>query len=415
MRACLACVIALCACGTTATGITGDAGPDADVSADAPFAGPCAWRVGPVRDLATPASASSCALADLVATRDGAWVLRGCEIEAGADYTLAHTVDRVTDDARAADPVIVTTTHARASLAASLAVDEGLSRRGVLTPEATPEPATLWRLDGSAARLGSSSVAQPPMSFSLAAYQRVMVNRAGFTAVAEQVRALWGVSMLQLDAEGAAVSAVDLGLPTWPMVRFERAPLPDRTFVMAWSVHDAATGAFTLRVRRYQEDGAPFTPDAHALDTRAAERVHLAVAPMGDGLLAVWEAVSDTLPPLSTVATRRLSRDGAPLGEETLLTAWGFYTGGLDVASSHGDALATGVSGSGVLRLSVMVLGPDGAPRGEPLTVSPVSPLAPERTMARIVATAAGALVAFQRDARTVSVAALTCEAAGRM
>lgn len=410
MRAPIALVIALSACGSTAAGTASDAGAGADVAS-----GACAWRVGPVRDLAAPASSTSCALSDLAATGDGAWVLRACEVEAGAAFTLAHAVDRVDADGLAAAPVTVGVTRARASLTPSLALDEALSRRGVLTPEATDEPPTLWRLDGSAARLGSSPIAQAPDSFSLAGYQRLMVNRAGFTAVAEQVRALWGVSMLQLDATGAAVSAVDLGLPISPTVRFERAPLPDRTFVMAWSERDAATGAFTLRARRHQEDGAPFTRESHTLDARAAERARVAVAPAGDGLLAVWEAVSDTLPPLSTVAARRLARDGAPLGAANLLTAWGFYLGGLDVASSRGDALATGVSGSGVLRLSVMVLGFDGAPRGEPLTVSPVAPVADGRTAARIVATAAGALVAFQRDARTVSVAALTCEARGRL
>lgn len=413
MRAPIALVIALSGCGSTAAGTASDAG--ADVAATDVPSGACAWRVGPVRDLALPASAASCALSDLVATGDGAWVLRGCEVEAGAPFTLAHTVDRVGADGLAMAPVTITTTHARAALTPSLAVDDGLARRGVLTPEATGEPATLWRLDGNGGRLGSSPLAPLPDGFALAGYRRLMVNGAGFSAVAEQVRALWGVSMLQLDASGAAVSSVDLGLPTWPMTRFERAPLPDRTFVMAWSERDDATGALTLRARRYQEDGAPFTRAAYALDARAAERVRFAVAPAGDGLLALWEAVSDTLPPLSTVAARRLARDGAPQGEANLLTAWGFYLGGLDVASSRGDALVTGVSGSGVLRVSVMVLGPDGASRGEPLAVSPVAPTDPERIAARIVATPAGALVAFQRDARTVSVAALTCAAAGRL
>ncbi len=413
MRAAIAVVIALSACGTTAAGTAGDAGADAP-TVDVP-SGACAWRVGPVRDLTTPSSSSACALSDLAATGDGAWVLRACEVEAGAPITLAHTVDRVGADGLATAPVTVATTHARSALTPSLAVDDGLARRGVLTPEATGEPATLWRLDGSAGPLGASPLAEPPMTFPLAGYQRLMVNRAGFTAVAEQVRALWGLSMLQLDATGATVSAVDLGLPIAPTVRFERAPLPDRTFVMAWSEREAATGGYSLRVRRHQEDGTPFTRDAYALDANAGERVRFAVAPAGDGLLALWEAVSDTLPPLSTVAARRLARDGAPLGEANLLTAWGFYLGGLDAASSRGDALVTSVSGSGVLRVSVMVLGPDGASRGEPLLVSPVAPVAPERTAARIVATPAGALVAFQRDARTVSVAALTCEARGRL
>jgi hypothetical protein len=88
----------------------------------------------------------------------------------------------------------------------------------------------------------------------------------------------------------------------------------------------------------------------------------------------------------------------------------GFYGGGVDAAATGGDVLVTAVTGSGVLRLVVAVLGPDGAPRGELIPVAMVAPTTPEREAARIVATADGALVAFQRDATTVAVAPLTCE-----
>ncbi len=407
MRAALACALCLSACGSTVTGTAGDA--SVDVAADvAP--GSCAWRVGEVRDLTAALPGEPCALEDISSAGGGAWVLRRCGAEMGP-VNRALVVDRVDADGRASPPVRVLESLSLTTPSPSIAVDDALGRRGVLIPEGPSQPASLVRLGPDASPLGATPLSQPPMSFSLAGYRRVMVNRAGFTAVAEQVRALWGVSMLQMDATGNSVSAVDLGLPMFPTAPFDRLSLPDGTFVMAWIERDRMTGVGALRVRRHDENGNGHTRDSFAIDDHPPDTLRIAVAPSGDGLLAAWEAVADTLPPLRTVAVRRLARDASPVGDTGFLTSLGFYGGGLDAAGARGDVLVTAVTGSGVLRLVVAALGADAQPRGELLMVSPVAPLAPERTVARVVATASGALVAFQRDARTVSVAPLTCEA----
>jgi hypothetical protein len=395
------------ACAETASGVVGDAG-----RVDAP-SGACRWRVGAVVDLPRQGAGVTCALVDLAAGAPGAWVVRACDRLAGdADARRPMVLDRLGTRGEA-----VTTTRAveGAEGRAWLAVDDALDRRALLLqamPGGGESLVTLGR-DGTAA---APRALQPdPMEFSLGGHQNLATTRAGFSCVAQQVRALWGVSLLQLDANGQSLMAPDLAFSREFTPRIKRLALPDRGFFMAWA-ESGAMGASALQLRRFQEDGTPLSTSAHVLDARLtpqSERTPLrvtAVPTADDGALVVWEAEADTLPPLRTVAVRRVGRDGAPRAETSLLTSVGFYGGGVDAAATGGDVLVTAVTGSGVLRLVVAVLGPDGAPRGELIPVAMVAPTTPEREAARIVATADGALVAFQRDATTVAVAPLTCE-----
>lgn len=410
-------VVAAAACAETASGVTGEAGRSdvvdaADVARDAP-SGPCRWRVGAVVDLPRQGAGVTCTLADLAAGAPGAWVARACDRLAGdVDARQPMVVDRVWTRG---DVVSTMRVAEGAAGRAWLAVDDALDRRALLLQATAGRGESLVTLGRDGAAAGARALEPDPMHFSLGDHQDLAVTRAGFSCVAQQIRALWGVSLLQLDAVGRSVMATDLGFSQSFTPRIKRVALPDRGFVMAWA-EPAMMGAASLRVRRYDEGGAPLSTAAHTLDARlanASERTPLRVtaAPTTDGgALMVWEAEADTLPPLRTVAARRVGRDGAPLAATSFLTSLGFYGGGVDAAAAGGDVLVTAVAGSGVLRLVVAALGPDGAPRGELIPVAMVAPTALERTAARIVATAEGALVAFQRDAATVSVAPLTCE-----
>jgi hypothetical protein len=408
-------VVVAAACAETSSGVMGDAGRndvvDAADAADA-ASGPCRWRAGAALDLPRQGAGVRCALADLAAGAPGAWVARVCDRLAGdPDARAPLVIDRV--DARGA---AASTTRAAegADDRAWVAVDDALGRRAALLRNAAGADETVVTLGPDGAPTGARSVTGDPMHFSLGGHQDLAVHRAGFSTVAQQIRALWGVSMLRLDAEGRSVSAIDLMFSPAFTPRIKRLALADRGFFMAWAEPGGAAAPPALRVRRYGEDGAPVAA-AQVLDARyprqgdeAPLRVALAPAAGGDALV-VWEAEADTLPPLRTVAARRVGPDGAPRAAATLLTSLGFYAGGVDAAGSGGDVLVTAVTGSGVLRVVVAVLGPGGEPRGELIPVAMVAPTAPERVAARVVATAGGALVAFQRDASTVAVAPLTC------
>jgi len=408
-------VVAAAACAETAGGVTGDAGrPDAADAADATDVaiGRCRWRVGAAVDLPRQGAGVTCALVDLAAGAPGAWVARACDRLAGdMDARRPMVVDRVGPRGD-----VVTTTRAAegADGRAWLAVDDGLDRRALLLEAAAGRGESLVALGRDGAAAAARALEPDPMHFSLGGHQDLAVTRAGFACVAQQIRALWGVSMLELDAGGRSVMARDLGFSQAFTPRIKRLALPDRGFFMAWA-EPGMMGAASLQMQRYDEDGTP-SAGAHMLDARlsaAAERVPLRVAAApaaGGGALVVWEAEADTLPPQRTVAVRRVGRDGAVLAATSLLTSVGFYAGGVDAAAAGGDVLVTAVAGSGVLRLVVAALDPDGAQRGELIPVAMVAPTPPERTVARVVATAEGALVAFQRDAATVSVVPLTCE-----
>ncbi|MFO0609904.1 MAG: hypothetical protein U0324_42490 [Polyangiales bacterium] len=391
---------------------TSDLGRDVapEAAADVP-GGSCRWRVGAAVDLPGQGAGVRCALADLAAGAPGAWVARACDRLAGdADARQPLVIDRV--DATGAT---ASTTRAAegATARAWLAVDDALDRRAVLRRGPMGGGESIVTLGRDGAPTGAQPVASAPTHFSLGDHQDLAVDRAGFTTVAQQIRALWGVSLLHLDAAGRAVEAVDL-MPTGAFIpRIKRVATADRGFFLAWA-EGADAGPGSLRVRRYRENGTAvsFTAvlDARLTSAAATAPLRVAIAPTAGGALAVWEAEADTLPPLRTLAARPLADDATPRADASLLTSLGFYGGGLDAAAAGGDVLVTAVTGSGVLRLVVAALGPDGSPRGEPLQVAMVAPPSPDGVFARVVPTASGALVAFQRDAATVAVAPLTCE-----
>jgi hypothetical protein len=117
-------------------------------------------------------------------------------------------------------------------------MDEALGRRAVLAESrsATTEGCALIVLDALGAPNSPRAITFPNGGFSLAGCRDLLPNAAGFTFLAEQVRALWGVSVVQLAPDGQTPAqmapAVYDGFPEVPFGRFA---LPDRGFAFVWS------------------------------------------------------------------------------------------------------------------------------------------------------------------------------------
>mgnify|MGYP000988188926 CR=1 FL=1 len=406
-------VVALSACASNVSGTQRDASADAvdatplpDVNTDvAPdVSARCAWRVGARVDLIT-GTATRCDLVDLVAANDGVWILRECDVRVTSTWELSlehlGTDLTLTGQARLASGAMRPMSVAQSSIA----VDDARDRRAALVATETP---SLRGFDARGNLTWQRSVGTLPTSFSLGGHRDVAVTQAGFSVVADQIRALWGGSLLRTDAMGATADVVDLRLPTAQPARFSRFALPDGGFVVAWRLPGAMGASASLWARRYDEAGAS-SDDARRITDLPTMDGRFVLRPWNGSLVALWEAEADTLPPLRGLAMRRLDASALPTIDTVALTALGFYGGGFDAAAARGDLLVAAVTGSGVLQLTVLPVRTDGAPPSELLAVGPVEPMAPDAMRARLVATATGALVAYRRTAAVVSVAALTC------
>ncbi len=407
----LAAFVVLCAaCSNTLSGVVSDAStntpdvpaarPDVapDVAPDRPVAGPCRWRAGEAVVLPRdPADRSRRALLDLVPAEGGAWVLTSDDAGGGRD--LDTTLERLdaTGHRRPNGAVRLESIHTQR---ASLAVDEALGRRAVLEEAGGTgsTPCFLSLLDPAGALTARREVTFPRGGFSLAGCRGLMANRAGWTFLSEQIRALWGVSMVQLDPMGQtpmqpAPSVYD----GFPEVAYARFALSERSFMLLW--HEAgAQGAppYRLRVQHFTEDAAPLAEPYTFHENPSPLRGFLAT-PAGDGAMALWAEPVDLPPRTYHVAVRALERGGRPRAPTRVLSELGAYQGGLSAAHARGDILATAISGSGVLRPVVIPLGPDGSPRGA-LVPIPTPPGTVQIGEVRIVPTPAGALVVYTTD-----------------
>lgn len=393
-------LVALTACASSARATRGDASPDApvDAASDAPERD-CAWRVGAVRDLVDTESAS-CELVDAI---PGAWVLRACASSAGrasvyltrfGDSTAASSEHRYALASGAFDELVD----------ASLGADPALGRGVMVIPGATGRD--LVGFDGSGVFSAAHALTDRTGGFSLGGWRSPAVRADGYAFIADQIRALWGTSLVFTGADGVATRATDLGASSEAPATVSRFSLDGGGFALGWFV-PRASGPRTLAARVYGEDGAPrgsaVTVGSLATTSRYAIRGD------AEGLVAVWEAPLDPSASLTGVALRALAPDGTARGEGATLSTFGFYGGALDAAIAHGDVLVSATTGSGVLRLSVLPVSREGVARGAPISVSMVDPAGPERSRSRVIATAGGALVAFQRTRDVVSVASLAC------
>lgn len=238
----------------------------------------------------------------------------------------------------------------------------------------------------------------PGGGFSLTGCRDLLANRAGFTFLSDQVRALWGVSMVQLDPTGATPTQMAPGLLTIvPEVPYTRFALSDRSFVFLWkSPMTAQTATPRLYAQRFNEDGTERRMPQTVQETEHMTRNFVATE-AGDGMLALWEETIDTFPTQYGIAVRSLDANGQARGAVRFLTELGFYQGGLSATLARGDVLATGITGSGVLRPAVVPLAADGSSRGAIIGL-PVPPSASLIADVRIVTTSTGALVVYTTD-----------------
>lgn len=393
------------ACPATIGGTMADGGPDVGPrlpvdsapSEDVP-AGPCRWRAGAAVVLpAITSSAPHRSILDARPAEGGAWVLTSDD--AGGDRQPDIALERVdASGSRRADGAVRFPSGYSPS-SASLAVDEPLGRRAVLEEVRALRGAHcgLTVLDARGNPSPARTIAFPTGGFSLSGCRDLLANEAGYTFLAEQIRALWGVSVVQLDAEGQTPAQVAPSvLDGFPEVLFARVGLPDRSFVLtSKETLEPPPRRTLLHLRRYDGRGLPRGEVQTPLETLRAVRA-FTVAGGVDALMALWEEADASAAPYRVVA-RALGADGSPRGEARPLASTGDYQGGLTATWASGDVLVAGIFGSGLLRPVVTPLSPDGAPRGDALPI-PVPPGATRVERVRLVATASGALVLYTTD-----------------
>ena len=409
------------ACPATIGGTMADGGPDAGLrppvdsapALDVPT-GPCRWRVGAAVVLpAITSSAPHRTILDARPAEGGAWVLTSDD--AGGDRQPDVALERVdaSGNRRADGAVRFPTGYS--PLSASLAVDESLGRRAVLEEvrELRGASCGLTVLDARGNPSPARTIAFPTGGFSLSGCRDLLVNGAGYTFLAEQIRALWGVSVVQLDAEGQTPAQLAPSvLDGFPEVLFARVGLPDRSFVLiSRETLEPMPRRTRLHLRRYDERGMALGDVQTPLETLRAVRAFTVTGGV-DALVALWEEADASTAPYQVVV-RALGADGSPRGEARPLASGAFYQGGLAATLASGDVLAAGIFGSGLLRPVVTPLSLDGSPRGDALPI-PIPPGATRVERVRLVATPSGALVLYTTDPgsypnRLVAVP-LTCE-----
>ena len=367
-----------------------------DVATDVP-PGACRWVAGEAVELHVMGDRSSRRILDVKSAEGGAWVLT--TDDAGISRQPDTTLERLdaTGHRRANGTVRIT---GSSPSFASLAIDEALGRRAILEEQRanSSSPCGLVALDAMGAPSPRRTVMFPGGGFSLTGCRDLLANRAGFTFLSDQVRALWGVSMVQLDPMGATPTQMAPGLLTIvPEVPYTRVVLSDRSFVFLWkSPMTAQTATPRLYAQRFNEDGTERRMPQTVQETEHMTRNFVATE-AGDGMLAIWEETIDTFPTQYGIAVRSLDANGQGRGAVRFLTDLGFYQGGLSATLARGDVLATGITGSGVLRPAVVPLAADGSSRGSIIGL-PVPPSASQIADVRIVKTSTGALVVYTTD-----------------
>lgn len=374
-------------CAQSATTTATDGG--APSITDAPVAtGPCRWRAGaPVVHLVASAHRS---LLDARPADGGAWVL--VSDDAGGDRMPELVIERLdaTGHRRGDGPVALPSV---ATSSASLAVREPSGLRALLTDphDRNLGDCDLTLLDAQARPASTVAVRYPRDGFSLTGCRSLEVTAAGFSFLANQVRALDGISLVPLDARGAPGPTSPALVTTTGPSTYERAARTDGGFALL-----LREGSSRITVQVFTAAGESVEPP-RALQREARPSREFAASAVGDGFLAAWEEAVDTAPLQYGVAVRAIARGGAPAGVPRVLTELGFGLGALSVTAARGDALVAAAVGTTGPRLVVLPMGPDGASRGEAI---PLPTPRPDTQVERVklVATPDGALAVYATD-----------------
>lgn len=394
-------VIVLCgwwwcasACASTVGSTAGDAAVTVDVPAarDAVVApdvpsGPCRWTVGEPVVLRGPMAAGATrTLRDAQPDVDGVWM-----VTTDDGVTMLEHLDprghRLAFGALRLDAP---------ADGASIAVDAALGRRAVLTE--SHDGCALSLFDTGARVSDPVRVAFPTGGFSLSGCRALAVNDDGYTFVSEQVRALWGLSLVQLDARGAtpAQSPPSL-LDGYPPVAYSRAALAARAFALAsYGPGGARTPRGGVFVQRFDARGGAAGARQSVREDAGTIGDEGAVVTTDAGLFAAWV---ETPPGAAApqVWLRALDAQAAPVGEAWSPEMFRLYQGGLAATYSRGAVLLTTIVGSGVLRPWALVLAPTAGDVGVGLAL-PLPDGAARTSGVRLAPTAEGALALYTAD-----------------
>ncbi len=382
--------LSLLGCAWSASVTTADGG--APSVTDAPVAsGPCRWRAGaPVVHLVARAPSAHRSLLDARPAEGGAWVL--VSDDAGGDRMPDLVIERLdaTGHRRAPGPVPLPSV---ATSEGSLAVREASGLRALLTDplDHARGDCELTLLDAEARPTSTVAARYPRDGFALTGCRALEATATGFSFLASQVRALDGVSLVPLDAMGAAGPTAPALVTTTGPSSYARAARADGVFALL-----LREGSSRLTVQAFTAAGESVEPP-RALQREARPSREFAASAVGDGFLAAWEEAVDTAPLQYGLAVRAIARGGAPVGSPRVLTELGFSLGALSVTVARGDVLVGAAVGTTGPRLVVVPLDADGASRGEAITVPLPRPDAQVERV-RLVATTDGALAVYATD-----------------
>lgn len=353
--------------------------------------GPCRWRAGtPVVLPAANAPTSHRTLIDLRPAEGGAWAL--VADDAGADRAPDLSIERLdaAGSRRATVPLPGATTDE-----GSLAVNATTGQGAVLTNprERSMGDCDLTLLGATAAPTATIALRYPRDGFALTGCHALAARPGGYSFLADQVRALNGVSLVLLDARGAVAPGAPALVTTVGQPEATRASQADGRFALLLR---AATPGGDGRITAQAFDGAGESLDPpRAVQAGARPNREFVVTAAGEGFVAAWQEAGEGVPPQYGVAVRAIGPRGAPVGSARALTELGSSFAGLSATEARGDVLVSGVVATAGPRLVVVPLDAAGASRGEPVAV-PTEGRQVERV--RMVATPAGALLVYASD-----------------
>jgi hypothetical protein len=230
----------------------------------------------------------------------------------------------------------------------SFAYDSSRRRGIVLTPHG------FYVLDSRAELPAMPEPFGQPMGFPLGGHRDPDVTDRGFTYLGEQIRAIWGLSLVSTDAIGGNATQVDLDFGSDPGLQpYGRHRVSEDFFFL--HVIDGFTGSARrgLHIRRYTADGLPETDWIEIDRSELGDllgAVRLDSRPEGVGVF--WERMTQAQ---SGIEAAVLGWDGT-IGNRTNITSSPTYMGGLDLTLFGDRRFVTAIMGSGRIVPTVLVI-----------------------------------------------------------
>lgn len=388
---------ALSGCAATVDGTAAsDAGSDA--GADVPVTPrDCAWRPSPAVEVSPPGDLRY-RLVDAAPSADGAWVTFRARRPGRDDDELFVTRVTASGAPHPATPLGSVSRASLFGLAGTASLQSSMLGEGerltLLFGGETDRGGCVWaQLAGANERtIRSLNPSEFAGGLSLTGCGAMLRTVGGYSFVSEQVRALWGTTLLELDEGGEFTRSGELPMTVGQtQAGVSRTTLPGGDFLGSW-VEAAApqTRMSSLNARRYSARGEA-RGDTFAITTTDETLKDAVLTLTTEGVVALWEGPADSFPASDALVVRALSRDGRPVAEPQALTSLGFYLGGLSAAARGDELLATAITARDGMRLEFVVMSARGALRAQVDTE--LRDLDGPLRLSRVTATREGALV----------------------